>query len=136
MQVGSIGAIPFVVSAEKIRTFHDFSRTGAGRWAKHDLVGRKRVLEFLGPDVEKVSLKIQLRADHGVNPEAELAKLRKMRDEGEVFSFILGGAPVSNEYWTIEGIGENVSYWRAGGRILSVTVDIALQEYSTEEVFS
>lgn len=134
MQVGSIGAIPFVVSAEKIRTFHDFSRTGAGRWAKHDLVGRKPVLEFLGPDIEKISMKIQLRVDHGINPESELERLRKMRDDGEVFPLILGGSPVSNEYWTIESIGENVSFWRAGGKISSVTVDISLQEYSIEEV--
>ncbi|WP_337366147.1 phage tail protein [Phascolarctobacterium sp.] len=134
MQVGSMGDIPFVVSYGKIRTFSDYGRSGSGRWAKHDLIGRKPVMEFLGPDVEKVSLKIQLRADHGINPESELERLRKMRDTGAVFPFILGGAPVSDNYWLLEDIGENVSYWRAGGKILSVTVDITLTEYSTEEV--
>ncbi|WP_293726866.1 phage tail protein [uncultured Phascolarctobacterium sp.] len=134
MQVGSMGDIPFVVSYGKIRTFSDYGRSGSGRWAKHDLIGRKPVMEFLGPDVEKVSLKIQLRTDHGINPESELERLRKMRDTGAVFPFILGGAPVSDNYWLLEDIGENVSYWRAGGKILSVTVDITLTEYSTEEV--
>ena len=105
-----------------------------GRWVKHDLIGRKPVMEFLGPDVEKVSMKIQLRTDHGINPESELGRLRKMRDTGAVFPFILGGAPVSDNYWLLEDIGENVSYWRAGGKILSVSVDITLTEYSTEEV--
>ena len=102
--------------------------------AEHDLIGRKPVMEFLGPDVEKVSMKIQLRTDHGINPESELGRLRKMRDTGAVFPFILGGAPVSDNYWLLEDIGENVSYWRAGGKILSVSVDITLTEYSTEEV--
>lgn len=134
MQVGSMGDIPFVVSYGKIRTFSDYGRSGSARWAKHDLIGRKPVMEFLGPDVEKVSLKIQLRTDHGINPESELERLRKMRDTGAVFPFILGGAPVSDNYWLLEDIGENVSYWRAGGKILSVTVDITLTEYSTEEV--
>lgn len=134
MQVGSMGGIPFVVSYGKIRTFSDYGRSGSGRWAKHDLIGRKPVMEFLGPDVEKISMKIQLRTDHGINPESELERLRKMRDTGTVFPFILGGAPVSNNYWMLEDIGENVSYWRAGGKILSVTVDITLTEYSTEEV--
>lgn len=129
MQVGSMGDIPFVVTYGKIRTFSDY-----GRWAKHDLIGRKPVMEFLGPDVEKVSMKIQLRTDHGINPESELGRLRKMRDTGAVFPFILGGAPVSDNYWLLEDIGENVSYWRAGGKILSVSVDITLTEYSTEEV--
>ncbi len=134
MQVGSMGDIPFVVSYGKIRTFSDYGRSGSGRWAKHDLIGRKPVMEFLGPDVEKISMKIQLRTDHGINPESELERLRKMRDTGAVFPFILGGAPVSDNYWLLEDIGENVSYWRAGGKILSVSVDITLTEYSTEEV--
>ena len=134
MQVGSMGDMPFVVSYGKIRTFSDYGRSGSGRWAKHDLIGRKPVMEFLGPDVEKISMKIQLRTDHGINPESELERLRKMRDTGAVFPFILGGAPVSDNYWLLEDIGENVSYWRAGGKILSVSVDITLTEYSTEEV--
>ena len=134
MQVGSMGDIPFVVTYGKIRTFSDYGRSGSGRLAKHDLIGRKPVMEFLGPDVEKVSMKIQLRTDHGINPESELGRLRKMRDTGAVFPFILGGAPVSDNYWLLEDIGENVSYWRAGGKILSVSVDITLTEYSTEEV--
>ena len=134
MQVGSMGDIPFVVSYGKIRTFSDYGRSGSGRWVKHDLIGRKPVMEFLGPDVEKVSMKIQLRTDHGINPESELGRLRKMRDTGAVFPFILGGARVSDNYWLLEDIGENVSYWRAGGKILSVSVDITLTEYSTEEV--
>lgn len=134
MQVGSMGDIPFVVTYGKIRTFSDYGRSGSGRWAKHDLIGRKPVMEFLGPDVEKVSMKIQLRTDHGINPESELGRLRKIRDTGAVFPFILGGAPVSDNYWLLEDIGENVSYWRAGGKILSVSVDITLTEYSTEEV--
>ena len=134
MQVGSMGDIPFVVTYGKIRTFSDYGRSGSGRWAKHDLIGRKPVMEFLGPDVEKVSMKIQLRTDHGINPESELGRLRKMRDTGAVFPFILGGAPVSDNYWLLEDIGENVSYWRAGGKILSVSVDITLTEYSSEEV--
>ena len=134
MQVGSMGDIPFVVTYGKIRTFSDYGCSGSGRWAKHDLIGRKPVMEFLGPDVEKVSMKIQLRTYHGINPESELGRLRKMRDTGAVFPFILGGAPVSDNYWLLEDIGENVSYWRAGGKILSVSVDITLTEYSTEEV--
>ena len=110
MQVGSMGDIPFVVSYGKIRTFSDYGRSGSGRWVKHDLIGRKPVMEFLGPDVEKVSMKIQLRTDHGINPESELGRLRKMRDTGAVFPFILGGAPVSDNYWLLEDIGENVSF--------------------------
>ena len=84
--------------------------------------------------VSYTHLDVYKRQDHGINPESELGRLRKMRDTGAVFPFILGGAPVSDNYWLLEDIGENVSYWRAGGKILSVSVDITLTEYSTEEV--
>ena len=90
MQVGSMGDIPFVVSYGKIRTFSDYGRSGSGRWAKHDLIGRKPVMEFLGPDVEKVSMKIQLRTDHGINPESELERLRKRRSFSVYFRWRAG----------------------------------------------
>lgn len=132
MEIGSLGSIPFSVSTDKILTFSDYGRSGGGRWQKHELLGKKPVLEFIGPDTEKIELKIQLRADHGINPKTELEKLRTMRDTGEVLPFILNGTPVSDNYWVIENISEDVGYWTGEGIILSATVSITLQEYSKE----
>lgn len=56
MLVGFMADIPFVVSSRYIRTFDDYSRSSGGRWAQHDIIGDKPVLEYLGPDVEKISL--------------------------------------------------------------------------------
>lgn len=55
MLVGFMADIPFVVSSRYIRTFDDYSRGSGGRWAQHDIIGDKPVLEYLGPDVEKIS---------------------------------------------------------------------------------
>lgn len=55
MLVGFMADIPFIVSSRFIRTFDDYGRGSAGRWAQHDIIGNKPVLEFIGPDVEKIS---------------------------------------------------------------------------------
>lgn len=55
MLVGFMADIPFIVSSRFIRTFDDYGRGSAGRWAQHDIIGDKPVLEFIGPDIEKIS---------------------------------------------------------------------------------
>lgn len=129
MLVGALGEVPFIVARGLVRTFSDYNREGSGRWAKHDLIGQKPVLEYLGEDLEKISFKMLLRADHGLNPENEVKKLRKMRDNGEVVVLILADKPVGNNSWIIESIGESVTFWDAFGNARSISVDISLQEY-------
>lgn len=130
MYVGSFGDIPFIVARGYVRTFNAYGRESSGRWAKHDIIGEKPVLEFLGPDVEKISFKMQFRADHGVNPEEEAARLRAMRDKGEKAILMLADSPVGDNPWIIESIGETVSFWDAFGRPISLTVDVSLTEYT------
>lgn len=134
MNVGSFGDIPFVVARGCVRTFKEYGRESGGRWAKHDLIGQKPVLEFLGPDVEKISFKMQFRADHGMNPETEAARLRKMRDKGDTAVLMLAGSPVGDNPWVIESIGETVTFWDAHGNAISLTVDVSLMEYSERPV--
>lgn len=129
MLVGYLGDIPFIVSREYVRTFSDYSRESAGRWAKHDIIGDKPVLEFIGPDIEKISFKMQLRADNGLNPRKELENLRQLRDNGTPIPLIIGGRPVTDNLWVVESLCEEVTFWTAGGAIQSVNVDVSLQEY-------
>ncbi len=129
MLIGSLGNVPFIVARGLVRTFSDYSREGSGRWAKHELIGQKPVLEFLGPDVEKISFKMLFRADHGVNPENEVARLREMRDSGEECILMLADSPIGENLWVVESIGETVTFWDASGNPISVTVDVSLTEY-------
>ena len=129
MYVGSFGDIPFIVARGYVRTFKDYGRESSGRWAKHDLIGEKPVLEFLGPDIEKINFKMQFRADHGMNPENEAARLRAMRDKGETAVLMLAGRPVGDNPWVVESIGETVAFWDAFGNAISLTVDVSLTEY-------
>lgn len=130
MLVGFMADIPFVVSSRYIRTFDDYSRGSGGRWAQHDIIGDKPVLEYLGPDVEKISFTMQLRADQGISPARELKKLRKLRDNGKVFPLVIGGNMVTNNMWVLESIDESVSFWGKDGSMLSVKVNVTLKEYA------
>lgn len=143
MIVGYMGDVPFVTSRQVLLTFDDFSRSSEGRWVKHELVGQKPVLEFLGPDTETITMKIMLRKDHGINPVKVLNQLRQMRDTGEVFPLVLGSRVIGNAVrallkkspassaglWVLRSVGESVTHW-AGGTPYIVEVSVTLEEYS------
>lgn len=128
MLIGFMGGISFQVSSGKVRTFTDYSRSGASRIAQHDRIGLKPVAEFVAPGAEEVQLKIKLSAWHGVTPEAEIRKLRRMRDTGELFPVFIGGRPLSQYNWYIKSIDENVDYWTKFGRVMSATVSLTIAE--------
>ena len=86
MYIGYMGDVTFVVSSHYMITPSEFQRSGESRWSEHDLILRKPVSQFKGPGLEKVTFKIQLRADHNITPSSQLKKLRQMRDTGAVFS--------------------------------------------------
>lgn len=130
MLVGFMADIPFIVSSHYIRTFDDYGRGSGGRWAQHDIIGDKPVLEFLGPDVEKISFTMLLRADQGVSPAKELEKLRKLRDTGKYFPLVIGGKLIGNNLWVMESLDENVAFWGKYGNILSAKVSVTLKEYA------
>ena len=138
MIVGYMGDIMFVTSRQYLITFDDYSRSSESRWAKHDIIGQKPVLEFLGPDTEKISMKIQLRRDHGVNLENVLKRLREMRDTGETFPLVLGSKVIGNliKKYVLkqpvtpgQGLSEVVTHW-AGGNMYCVDATVTLEEYS------
>lgn len=130
MLVGFMAGVPFVVSKNYVRTFDDYNRSCSGRWAKHEIIAQKPVMEFIGPDTEKISFSMLLRSDMGITPNTELNNLRKMRDKGKAFSLVIGGRKIGTNSWVVESIGETVNFWGKLGGILSVKVDITLAEYT------
>lgn len=79
-----------MASADLVRTFSDLQQKSAARYAEHEVLGKKPVLEFLGPGLEEISFKIQLMSSLGVRPDEEIKALQEMRDAGEVGLLIFG----------------------------------------------
>jgi phage protein U len=128
-KIGSFGDIVFEVSTTKTKTFKDFERTGTARWNDHEIIGKKPKSEFNGPGLDEISFTILFKAELGINPIKELDKLRKMKDAGKVASFVIGGKPISTNYWSIQQTSETLKVVDQKGNILEAEVNISLKEY-------
>ncbi|MFY0545447.1 phage tail protein [Brevibacillus sp. H7] len=117
------------MSINKVRTFKDFNRSGSARWANHDVHLQKPKPEFLGPGQEEISFSIRLDAQYGVNPEAELKRLRAMRDTGKLAMLIIGGEPVTQNLWFIESLDEGHKAHTGNGKLITAEVKLTLKEY-------
>ena len=127
--IGTLGEVVFEVSASKVKTFDSMKRSGSGRWATHEIIGQKPVMEFLGPGIEQISFNMRFDVFLGINPSDELVVLRQMRDAGEAVTLILEGQPVTDNLWVIESLSEDYPAIDNTGRILIANVDVSLKEY-------
>ena len=63
---------------------------------------------------------------------ASMNRLRKLRDQGQVVSLVLGFKPVGTGFWIIESLDETVKYWTKYGHIYCAEVSVTMQEYDSE----
>ncbi|WP_339815082.1 phage tail protein [Paenibacillus sp. FSL R5-0928] len=89
-KIGSLGPVVFVVSEGAIRTIDEFRRDTSGRWAQHDIIGKKPKKEWLGPGIDSVSFSVQLDARLGLNPRKELDRLTELERAGKALPLIIG----------------------------------------------
>ncbi|PAQ15076.1 hypothetical protein CD798_08520 [Bacillaceae bacterium SAOS 7] len=129
MEIGSFAGLVFEVSADKVLTFKDFSRSSGSRWSVHEINGKKPMPEFIGPGQESIPLKITLKTSHGVHPEKTLNKLIEFKDAGKVSTFIIGNKRITNGYWYLEEVSADYKQIDNQGRILSIEVSLSLKEY-------
>lgn len=124
--IGTLGAVVFEVSANKIRTFVDLSRSGSARYQQHDVVSTKPVLEFLGPDLDSIPLQIRLDANKGIKPLEEITRLRDYMNNGERLTLIIGGSVFGD--FVIEKLTDTWERIDNRGNLIIGTVDIGLKE--------
>ncbi len=129
MYIGYMGDIVFISSADYFLTPSNYNRESSGRWAEHELLMRKPVSQFGGPGLEKLSFDILLDAGHGISPDEQLKKLRKMRDTGAVFPLVIGGKPVSQSSWRLDSLKESDHFFTANGQLQQCKVAVQLTEY-------
>ncbi len=129
MPIGSLGDTVFEVSSREVRTFQGMSRTTSAKYASHEIIGSKPVLEYLAPDGEEISFSMQLSASLGVNPTEEANKLRELCEKGEAMYLILGNQTIGQNQWIIESVGESLDTVDNNGRVIITRLDITLKEY-------
>ena len=99
------------------------------RFAKNDILLRKPVSEYIGPDLDGISLSIILKAAFGVNPQAEFNKLIDIQRDGVAVSFVLGRSNFGVLRWRIDRLGIPFEIVDNRGICISSTVDISFEEY-------
>lgn len=111
-KIGNLGPIVFVVSPEAIRTFQEFTRASAGRWAKHEIIGQKPKTQFLGPGLDTISFTMWFDARYGLNPRKELDKLTEIDRAGKALPLIVG-----KKAWA-QDCGSSQVYPKLGPRLI------------------
>lgn len=125
--IGSLGQLPFVCSQKKVLTFSELSKESSVRWAKHDVIGKKPVLEYIGPDLATISLTIRFDSFLGMPPIVGLNRLKRMMENKQYKTFIVGGEYIGR--FMITNISE-VRKVHSGAGVCQVAIaTIELTEY-------
>lgn len=127
--IGYYGYIIFETSDSRILNFSNFKKDIKGRWGKHDLIGKKPISEFIGPDLDSISFTINLNANNGVKPRDEMERWNNCVSIGLADVLVIGGKPVGENKWSVQSVSE---VWNAvfnQGELFSGSIDVTLQEY-------
>lgn len=128
MQVGSLGELPFVCSQDKVRTFKDLTRDLGARWAKHEVIGKKPVLEYVGPELMSASLTIRFDLSLGISPEEGLDRLKRML-ENKLYKTLIVGEETLGRF-VIESISEERKFHARDGLCIVAEATINLTEWA------
>lgn len=127
--IGSLGPVVFIVSADVLRTFTDFTRSSSGRYAQHEILGKKPLTQFIGPGLDTVSFSMRFDARYGINPRKELDQLTDLDRKGKALPLIIGGKGIGVGLWVIKGLEQSWNQVDNRGNVLVATVNITLEEY-------
>ena len=127
--LGLFGDVFFTCSSSQVKTFKDLQVQRSARFAKHDLIGQKPVLEKIGPDLPTVTFTIQLRSQFNSSPVIYMPILQRMIDDCEAYKLILG--PDYFGKYVIEGLSEDRKYHNGYG--VCIAADISLSLRAAEE---
>ena len=129
MFIGTFGNVVFETSNDLVRTFKDMTRDTNARWASHDIIAKKPVIEWIGPGTETIKFSMQFNSILGVEPKDEEKKLRDMAQTGKVAHIIVGGEPISDYKFIIESISSSGRIYDRDGNLIKSMVDITVKEY-------
>lgn len=127
MAIGSWGDLPFEVRADKVQTWTNAKRESEARWAKLDVFNAKPVREFLGPDIEKLTISVILDSTRGVDVDAVLTYLRDARDNGEVHALFFGDDVIFK--CSVTAVSEDQRRFNQKGQLIFCVVDVTFEEY-------
>ncbi|MCP4163628.1 MAG: phage tail protein [Deltaproteobacteria bacterium] len=135
MDIGTLGDIAFEVSSKKVLTLQAFKRSLKARYATHQVINKKPVLEYLGPDLYDIDFQITLnRQMLGTKPIDEINKIKKIVQSGEPQPLRIGDEDFGD--FVVESMSEDWQHFNQREGIRSVAslshavVSLKLKEYN------
>lgn len=128
MLIGTLGELPFITAFGRVLTFNDLSRETGARWGQHDVIGKKPKIEYIGPELNTVSLKMRFDTSLGVPPLVGLTRLQRMMENKKYKTLIIGGEYIGR--YVIESIGEERRFHTGVGICLIAEANVTLKEYA------
>lgn len=119
--------IKFQTSDDKVLTFDSFKRKVSARTAKHNVINARPKLEYLGPDLQSITFRIELNAMLGVRPRKVEEKLIKR--VGYVAPLVIGGKKVCSRAM-LTGLSDAYNIVLRKGEVLSMSIDVTMTEYN------
>lgn len=126
--IGILGQLPFVCSSDKVLTFTELTRDNEARWARHEVIGKKPILEFVGEGLSSVSLTIRFDISLGIPPMVGLERLKRMLENRQYKTLIIGGEYLGR--YVIEGVSEVRKFHNGRGICQVATANIKLTEWT------
>lgn len=125
-KIGNWGRyLKFQTDDSRILNFDGFRRKVSARVGKHNLISRRPVLEYLGPDLQSITFKIELNAMVGVRPRKEEEKL--LKKIGYVAPLVIGGKKICSRAM-LTGVGSAYNIVLGKGEVLSISLDVTMTE--------
>lgn len=126
--IGVFGTVPFVCSDSMVLTFSKLNRDRQVRWAKHDVIGKKPTLEWVGEDLNTVSITIRLDTSLGMPPIVGIKAIEVMQESKEPHILLIGGEPLGR--YVITAVTENRKFHTGCGVCQVAEVTLSLTEYA------
>jgi phage protein U len=131
MVIGSWGDFVFEVSGDVAKTFQELTEKSSGRWAEHETINTAPLSEFLGPGLDELEISIIFTTMLGVDPQESYEALRTAVRKGECNPFILGGFPLSDNFWRITEVsGTSTVFGPRDGETMWMECSITAREYN------
>ena len=130
--IGYFGKIIFETSDKRILNFINFKRDVKGRWEHHDVIGKKPISEFTGPDLDTITFTINLNGNNGVKPRDEMELWNKYVSQGFASVLVVGGKPIGINKWDVQSVSDVWNTIFNKGELFSGSIDVTLEEYVEE----
>lgn len=127
--IGSFGDVVFIATPETIRTFTDLSRSSAGRWGKHEILGQKPISQFIGPGLDTITFNMRFDSRYGLNPRKELDALVGLERSGKAVALTIGGKGLGTGLWIITSLSQTWDVVDNNGNVVVGNASISIEEY-------